>query len=57
MVWGGISWGGKTPLVVVENTIDAEEYVKMLESKYQSWVKNTYPNGAFLSKMCFCTYG
>ena len=34
MVWGGISWRGKTPLVVVNGTLNAVEYVHKLKEHF-----------------------
>ena len=33
MVWAGISWKGKTDLVFVNGTLDANKYVEMLEKQ------------------------
>ena len=45
MVWGGISWRGKTPLVVVNGTLNADEYVTMLEEHFLPFRVEFYSNG------------
>ena len=42
---GGISWRGKTPLVVVNGTLNADEYVQMLEENFIPFRDEFYPNG------------
>ena len=44
-VWGGISWRGKAPLVVVNGTLNADEYVHMLEEHFLPFCDEFYPNG------------
>ena len=34
MVWAGISWASKTPLIVVNGNLNSEEYVKLLEEHF-----------------------
>ncbi len=46
MVWGGISWRGKTPLVEVNGTLNADEYVHMLEEYFLPFRDEIYPDGA-----------
>lgn len=45
MVWGGISWRGKTPLVIVDGVMNAEAYVNMLEDHCMPWMCDVYPRG------------
>lgn len=50
MVWAGISWRRKTPVVFVNSKLNAEEYVNMLENKYMLWVVNAYTFGHIFQK-------
>ena len=50
MVWAGISWEGKTELVVVNGTLNAEEYVKMLESHFLPFRDEYYPDGCIFQQ-------
>ena len=45
MVRGGISWRGKTLLVVVNGTLNADEYVTMLKEHFLPFRDEFYPNG------------
>ena len=47
MVWAGISWAGKTELVVVKGTINANEYVSMLSEYLLPFCEEYYPQGDF----------
>ncbi|CAI2193780.1 16812_t:CDS:1 [Funneliformis geosporum] len=44
--WGCFSWYGVGPLVVVEQTLNSEEYVNVLSNNFISWARN-YPNLIF----------
>ena len=46
MIWAGISHRGKTPLVFVDNTIDALGYVQMLKTVLEPFITECYPRGA-----------
>ena len=45
MVCGGISWKRETPLVVVNGTLNAEEYVNMLQEFLLPFRDEFYPQG------------
>ena len=45
MIWGGISWRGMTPLVIIKDKVDAVKYAEMLEEIVAPWCEETYPNG------------
>ena len=45
MVWARISHRGKTPLAFIENTMDSEEYVKMMQEYLEPFIDEKYPNG------------
>ena len=44
MVWTGISWEGKTPLVIVKGNLNVEEYVTMLEEHFLPFRAEYYSN-------------
>lgn len=44
MVWGGISKHGKTPLIIIRETLDSEGYLDILK-QYKNWLKNVVPAG------------
>ncbi len=44
IVWGGISWRGKMPLVAVSGTLNAEECVRMLEEHFLPFHDEIYPD-------------
>ncbi len=50
MVGAGVSCRGKTDLVVVNGTIDAVEYVKMLETHFLIFIDKYYPGGCVLQQ-------
>ena len=43
-VWAGISWKGKADLVVVNGTVNANDYVEMLEKNVLPFRDEYYPN-------------
>jgi transposase len=45
MVWGGISSRGATPLIFVKGSIDAKNYIKILEEGLISTMNFLYPEG------------
>ena len=45
MVWAGISWKGKTSLVVVNGNLNSEEYISMLEEHLLPFTEEKYPQG------------
>lgn len=52
MVWDGISWRSKMPLVFVNVTLNAEEYVNMVKDKFLPWVVGTYFYEHILQQDC-----
>lgn len=42
-VWGGISWRSKTPLVVVNGTLNADEYFRVLKEHFLPFRDEFYP--------------
>ena len=50
MVFVGISWRGRTPLVFVSNKIDSVAYVEMLQDVFEPFIESHYPNGAVLQQ-------
>ena len=45
IVWAGISWKGKTDLVVANGTLDANEYVMMLQAHLLPFRDEYHPSG------------
>ncbi len=45
MIWGGVSWRGKTALAFIDSKVDKVRYCQMLDDVYQPYVKKYYPNG------------
>ena len=45
MIWGAISWRGKTNLVRVKGTLDAGEYVQMLEEHLMPFIEEHHTGG------------
>ena len=45
MVWAGIFWRGKMPLIIVDGNHNSEEYVNMLKSMLLPFALDKYPNG------------
>ena len=45
MVWAGISWRGKTPLVFFDYKINVVQYVDMLEKNNEPFIEEYYPKG------------
>ena len=50
MVWAGISWKGKTPLVVVHGNLDALSYTTMLAEHFLPFIDKIYPEGCILQQ-------
>ncbi|KAF8385865.1 hypothetical protein PRIPAC_75007 [Pristionchus pacificus] len=50
MVWGGISWEGATPLVLIRKgrNVDGPVYQSMLHSSYLKWAEKKYGDNAVL---------
>ena len=48
MVWAGISWAGKTELVVLKGIINANEYVNMLSEYLLPFCEEYYLQGDFI---------
>jgi hypothetical protein len=42
MVWGGVSKFGKTPLIVIEKTLDSSGYCEVLKD-YKNWLSKLGP--------------
>ncbi|CAI2187614.1 9157_t:CDS:1 [Funneliformis geosporum] len=53
MFWGCFSWYDVGPLVVVEQTLNSEEYVNVLSNNFIPWVRN-YPNLIFQQDGASC---
>lgn len=47
-VWGGISWYGRTSVVIFEGIMDAVGYTKVLEKGLLPFIKNTLQNHRFM---------
>lgn len=45
MVWAGISWHGKTPLIFVQVIMDAIAYTTMLKNMLEPFTDEFYPLG------------
>ena len=45
MVWASISWEGKTDLVVLDGTLNAGAYVKMLQDHLEPFIEAHHPQG------------
>ena len=46
IVWAAMSHRGKTKLVFVENTINAKQYLRMLDDILLPFIAEYYPKGA-----------
>ncbi len=46
MVWAGISWKGKTQIVVFNRTLNAEDYIHLLEDYYLPFTDKVYGGNA-----------
>lgn len=56
MVWAGIWWRGKAPLVFVEDTLNAVSDTNMLDTYCQPLVKETYSHGNIFQQDCIPTH-
>ena len=45
MIWGGISWRGKTVLAVVNNSIKAYDYQQIMDGHLVQTMDTLYPDG------------
>lgn len=50
MVWAGISWRERTPLLFATNKINAVEYVRVFQDYCEPFIEDFYPNGAILQQ-------
>ena len=50
MVWAGLSWKGKTPLVVVNGNLDALSYTPMLAEHFLPFMDKFFPEGCILQQ-------
>ena len=50
MIWAGISWRGKTNLVVVEGILDAVAYTNMLSEHFLPFMDDHYPEECVLQQ-------
>ncbi|GMR52935.1 hypothetical protein PMAYCL1PPCAC_23130 [Pristionchus mayeri] len=50
MIWGGISWEGATPLVILRRgvTVDGGMYQKMIHKAYLKWAEKKYGGNVIL---------
>lgn len=44
-VWGGISWEGRTPIVIFEGVMNAEGYENILRQALLPFLHDVYPRG------------
>ena len=44
-MWGGISWRGKTQIVIFSGLMDAEGYVEILSNSLLPFIRTVYPDG------------
>ena len=44
-VWGGISWRGKTEIVIFTGLMDAEGYIEILRKSLLPFIHSVYPDG------------
>ena len=47
-IWGGISWHGRTPLVVFEGVMDAAGFIRVIEQGCLPFVRDVLPNHRFM---------
>lgn len=50
IVYAGISWCGKTPLVMVDGSVNAVEYTAMLDYVCQPFVEELYQHVSILQR-------
>ena len=46
MIWAGITWRGKTELVIVDCNMNAEKYLAMLQAHLEPFIQEYYPKDA-----------
>ena len=47
-IWAGISWMGRTPIVIFDRILNAEGFVTILESALLPFLHDVYPSGHWL---------
>ena len=47
-VWAGISWEGKTPIVIFEGMMNATGYINILEVGLKPFLRDVLPNALFM---------
>ena len=44
-IWAGISWKGRTPIVIFDGILNAEGYETILEQGLLPFLRDVYPSG------------
>ena len=47
-MWGGISWHGRTPIVIFEGKMNAEGFIEVLENGCLPFIRQVLPDHRFM---------